>query len=355
MIKQLFVALCLISVPMHAAFVEDVAVPAAAAPAAADEQAILEDAVDAFQDLVKYLQTEAKPEASQVDLLLVKVQSETAKVYKNTATSEKARQMAYQYAMVAYVVTLTVDRTKYEPAFRTLAAECVKDFPGSEIASIGDSFVLQLDLISATQVDALKKIEGYAKTYPKSAMGPQIAMAYIINMIGDDYTAAKNFTEESLKIFPANDALVQHLAALERIGKAISLTGPTIDSKTFNLSDWKGKVVVVDFWATWCKPCTKLTPDLVKLYEDLNAKGVEFVGVSLDKTQKDVEDYVAANKMAWTHVFAAKASERAALANGFGVTGIPALFVIGKDGNLASAALHSLKAVERIVEKELKK
>ncbi len=65
---------------------------------------------------------------------------------------------------------------------------------------------------------------------------------------------------------------------------------PDIDGKTRKLSEWDGKVLVVNFWATWCPPCRKETPAFVELQEQYGAKGLQFIGVAIDE-RDNVEDF----------------------------------------------------------------
>ncbi|MEW6536760.1 MAG: TlpA disulfide reductase family protein [Candidatus Auribacterota bacterium] len=72
-------------------------------------------------------------------------------------------------------------------------------------------------------------------------------------------------------------------AAYPDLGKAVNFSLPTLDGSTLQLSDMAGKVVVIDFWATWCPPCRKMIPDLKALYSKYKDKGLEIVGISLDE------------------------------------------------------------------------
>lgn len=74
---------------------------------------------------------------------------------------------------------------------------------------------------------------------------------------------------------------------------APDFTLKTIDGKTFQLADYRGKVVVLNFWATWCPPCRQEIPDFVRLQKELGPRGVQFVGVSLDEEGPQVvRDYM---------------------------------------------------------------
>jgi len=100
------------------------------------------------------------------------------------------------------------------------------------------------------------------------------------------------------------------------------------------LSDFKGKVVILDFWATWCPPCRKGIPDLVELKKEFKNKGVEVIGISLDalthggQTQKDVVPFMKSNGINYP---IAKGTDKVIMDFG-GINSIPTSFVIDKDG-----------------------
>jgi len=79
---------------------------------------------------------------------------------------------------------------------------------------------------------------------------------------------------------------------------------PTTDGKQLRLSDYKGKVVILDFWATWCPPCRRSIPDLIALKEEFGPKGFEIIGVSVDTDSKaDVAPFVKDNGINYPVVF----------------------------------------------------
>jgi thiol-disulfide isomerase/thioredoxin len=94
------------------------------------------------------------------------------------------------------------------------------------------------------------------------------------------------------------------------------------------LADLKGKVVVVEFWATWCPPCRKSIPHLIGLHEKYAKKGVTIVGLS-NEPKDTVEPFVQAQKMNYIVGWGSKS------AGDYGVRGIPTAFVIGRDGKVA--------------------
>ena len=110
-----------------------------------------------------------------------------------------------------------------------------------------------------------------------------------------------------------------------------ALTGT--DGNTLKLSDFRGKVVIIDFWATWCPPCRKGIPDLIQLKKDFGNKLV-VIGVSVDTdTQKDVVPFI---KKYGINYHVAYADNYITQAYG-GVQAIPTSFVIDKNGNIVKS------------------
>lgn len=114
-----------------------------------------------------------------------------------------------------------------------------------------------------------------------------------------------------------------------------------------------GKVVVVDFWASWCAPCVEDIPHMKQLYARYKAKGVEFVGISLDRPGQKAElsEFVQAQKMNWVHTYSGKFWDDPT-ARAYGVGGIPRIWVLGRDGTVASADARGMLAA--LIERALK-
>ncbi len=129
-------------------------------------------------------------------------------------------------------------------------------------------------------------------------------------------------------------------AALLPIGTmAPEIDLPTPEGSSFKLSSLKGKIVLVDFWASWCKPCRAENPNVVKLYNKYKAKGFEILSVSLDKQKENWIEAIAKDQLTWQHVsdlayFNCKA------AIDYGVQAIPFTVLIDKEGKILAKGLR---------------
>ncbi|HVU08658.1 MAG TPA: TlpA disulfide reductase family protein [Verrucomicrobiae bacterium] len=103
-----------------------------------------------------------------------------------------------------------------------------------------------------------------------------------------------------------------------------------LDGKSLSIANYKGKVVMIDFWATWCPPCRGEIPNVVATYEKYHNKGFEIIGVSLDQDKAKLLNYTKDQKMTWQQFFDGQGWSNK-LAVKYGVESIPATFLL--DGN----------------------
>ena len=135
-------------------------------------------------------------------------------------------------------------------------------------------------------------------------------------------------------------------------GNAPDFTLPKFKGGQFTLSSLKGKVIILDFWATWCGPCRMEIPGFVELYAKYKAKGLEIVGVALDKGgELAVGPFAKQYGINYTIVF----GDRKITQKYGGIPGIPTTFIIDREGNLAGrhVGYASQEAFEEIIKKLL--
>jgi peroxiredoxin len=124
-----------------------------------------------------------------------------------------------------------------------------------------------------------------------------------------------------------------------------------IDGKPVSVANYKGKIVLVDFWATWCGPCVAELPNVLKAYEKYHGKGFEIIGISLDSNKARLTDFVKAKNVTWQQFFDGQGWKNK-LGQKYSVNSIPATYLVDKEGKLIAKNLRG-EALEKAVAKAL--
>lgn len=114
------------------------------------------------------------------------------------------------------------------------------------------------------------------------------------------------------------------------VGDEINPSFKTIDGQVADAKVLKGKILVIDFWATWCPPCMAAVPHMVKLNEEYADKGVVIIGISADQSIDPLKKAIVQHKMDWVHVF----DQSGQVCAQFGVNSFPTVFIVGPDSKV---------------------
>ena len=159
----------------------------------------------------------------------------------------------------------------------------------------------------------------------------------LANVVGSSRSQVNGFKEHFDRI----------VASYELIGTDPKPLGNDLDGKPIDLAAYKGKVVLIDFWATWCGPCMQELPHVVAAYEQFHDRGFEIIGISLDRDRAAFDACIAENGMTWRHYYDGKFWENE-VARDWGVRAIPATYLVGKDGKIAAVNLSGAQLEQRL-------
>ena len=277
----------------------------------------------------------AKPQAADAEALWKQIEE----VKPLPFDLSRRRDVAYQQQYIKEVM----DRAKQRGELAKQFIEKYPDHPKKTEALFvrADSFIQAHE----RSPEFPQTVQAFVKAAPKDGRGAMLLHA-VARMEQNEAERAK-IMRQIIENYPDSDAGKMAKGALrqaEGVGKPFELSfTDAIGGKTISMADLKGKVVVVDFWATWCGPCVAEMPKMKQLYAEYKDKGVEFIGVSLDAPEdqgglKKLKDFVAEKQITWPQYYQGNAWQ-SEFSRSWGITSIPAVFVIDAEGKL-----HSTKA-----------
>lgn len=209
-------------------------------------------------------------------------------------------------------------------------------------------------------------IELYADTtkylpnalFAVNMLNPAVEKAYIdvfVKNLGTKFADAKLARDYIAKYNGAMAAQGQQTPAAGGVmigNTAPEITLPGMDGKEVSLSSFKGKYVLLDFWASWCGPCRRENPNVVEAFNKFKDKNFTVLGVSLDNDKEKWEAAIEKDNLTWTHISDLKGWESVA-ARVYGIESIPSNFLIGPDGKILARDLRE-DALEEKLEELLK-
>lgn len=122
----------------------------------------------------------------------------------------------------------------------------------------------------------------------------------------------------------------------ELVGKPMELAGYSLDGSPLDMSGFAGKIVLVDFWATWCGPCRAEIPNIERNWQQYHDAGFDVIAISVDRDLNKLQEFVTQEQPPWTVVADHHPQNREQMGSKYGIRGIPALVLIGRDGKVAA-------------------
>ena len=247
-------------------------------------------------------------------------------------------------------------------------AQSLVTSPSAELAEEAKRLVLVAEaqtLFASGKLDGapalIKKTAAILSANPDDAqtagLAMQIAGAFE-NLPGGDQAAVEAYKtfgplfaksgNEQVRAMSENFAGT--LRRLSLPGRPMEVKGTLLNGQPFDQKSLAGKVVLVDFWATWCGPCVAEIPNVLEQYEKYHAKGFEVVGVSLDEDKATLEKFVSDQKIPWPILYEKPEGEgwQHPLSTYYGISGIPTVILIGRDGNVITLNARGEKLGEAL-------
>jgi thiol-disulfide isomerase/thioredoxin len=240
-----------------------------------------------------------------------------------------------EYNMIALMVEQFGD-TNQAVRLAELQKEKLKDPGLSEDERFGIRMEAAQGLLRQSPVDMdkfLNEARALQKDFPQRE---EVYQLLLMAASSADADAARKIAREIIDGSAPEPAKAQARGLLNRLGalgKPVDIQYTAIDGRPVDLAKLKGKVVLIDFWATWCGPCVGEVPDVKAAYEKLHGKGFEIVGISLDEDKEALAGFVKDKGMTWPQYFdGLRWSNK--FAQEFGIDAIPAMWLVDKQGNL---------------------
>lgn len=198
--------------------------------------------------------------------------------------------------------------------------------------------VMQNFLNPETDMDYLKKIErALAASVPNSLYHNQVST----------FISQYEYQKQQME-------MQKQVAESLKIGSPMAdIRLPNPQGQEMSLASLKGKVVLVDFWASWCGPCRKENPNVVALYDKFHSKGFEIFSVSLDQDKDRWVQAIQADGLKWPHHVSDLKQWQSVVVSQFGITGIPFTILVDRKGNVAAKGLRG-PALDSKVEELIK-
>ena len=357
--------------------VDDIADPSAAKKGADDGLPEIDEIPDgSTEELLAYIdklhKTNFKPTSrKQAEAFLRKVaQTSVAvadKILAQAGPKDEARLQASRMKLQSLTLLTQLGDREAEAAVAEFAKELVAG-GDAELAAEGERMLMVGDAKKALQTQDMEAAEALVprigavlEKNPDDPQSAQLAMQFagaLEHMPGGTAVAGKayaTFGEAFAKSSnPQIKAMAEGFAGMLRrlslIGNEMEISGTNLDGQPFDQKSLAGKVVLVDFWATWCGPCIAEMPNVLAAFEKYHDKGFEVVGISLDTDRDALETFLKEKEIPWTILYEEPQGQgwQHPLASYYGITGIPTVILVGRNGKVVSMDVRGEKLGEEL-------
>ena len=210
--------------------------------------------------------------------------------------------------------------------------------------------------VMANQKAWMADLEGFLAKHADADEAPEvlIQLGSVHEFNGEEDEAHKRYARV-VKEYAGTEAARKAAGAtrrLELVGKPLDLKGTGLQNQTVNVAQYRGKAVLVVFWATWASPFKAELPELKKIATKYRDRGLEVVGVNLDNERAEVNEFLKANPLAWPQIFEGGGLE-GRLAVDYGITSVPTMFLADKTGKVVNRNIRTATEADRQLDKLL--
>ncbi len=197
----------------------------------------------------------------------------------------------------------------------------------------------QSDKLRDVQTWWLTQLEDFIKKYPNSDDSAEAMLQLAVTQeFSGKVAESKKWYTKLVESHASSEAGTRGAGALRRMnlaGQELELSGKGLAGGGIDAKQYRGKVLLVIFWSSWCKPCTEDLPQIQDLYNKYHSQGFDVLGINLDATPELAEAYIKQHKVAWAHIHEEGGLESAP-ARDFGVISLPTMFLVDKSGKVVN-------------------